>query len=375
MNDLIISNDGGPLAIPAHLQGFTSGVNEQMLQGIFVGGNRIGLKGSRFRIVINGKEEGIIEENYLDCIILAAHPANSRIFYEAAYDPDAAAAPTCYSADGIAPPDDVKAKQSDKCATCPQNVVGSKVQNGRKMKACGYFRRLVVMLAGDLEGIAYRLDVKAMGLFGESNAQAHKYSLNDYIKFVDARNVDMGAIVTRLSFDTDQSVPKLLFAANRFVTQEEVAVVRERVRSEEVKHMAEVNMNTVDLSGEAALPAEAEPAPAPAPVQTQAPQRAAPPAPQRPAPVAPQQPQRPAPPAPQKPAPAVQQVARPVTQVAPVAPPARQQVQKPTPTAQAVQRPQAQRPAPVVQQTQPQETVQEVGTDQELDDILAGLAD
>ena len=262
MNDLVI-NPNNPLAIPDYLQGVTTGVTEGLMAAVALGGSRIGLKGGRFRIVVNGKEEGIIQENYLDVVILAAYPAVSRLYYESQYDADSKAAPSCYSADGVSPAADVKHKQADKCATCPQNVLGSKIANGNKSKACSYFRRLVVMLAGDTEGRAFRVDVKGMGVFGESYPKTHMYNLTDYAKFIAARNVDLGTVVTRLTFDTEQSVPKLLFSPNRYVTMQELEVVRSRVHAEDVKQMVDVNMTTVDLSGEV----DSEPTPAPAPVQ------------------------------------------------------------------------------------------------------------
>lgn len=264
-NSLILSPDQ-PLTLPSYLQGANLGVSAGLLATIGQGGNRIGLKGNRFRQIINGKEEGVWDENYLDVIILGAVPHISRVFYEGAYDQtgETKAAPTCYSADGIAPPDDVKQKQSLKCDVCPQNQKGSKIVNGNKIKACGFFQRLIVMLAGDLEGITYRLDVKSMGIFGDSHPQVNKYNIRDFTKFITNRGVDVSAVVTRLSFDTDSSVPKLLFQPNRFITADEYAVVSEKVASEEVKQMLTINMTTVDLSGEVADPApthqEAHPA-------------------------------------------------------------------------------------------------------------------
>lgn len=261
-NDMILGGSGA-LALPDYLQGVNLGVSEGLLATIGVGGNRIGLKGNRFRQIINGKEEGVWDENYLDVIVLGAVPAISRIFYEGTYDPDTKAAPTCYSADGVAPPDDVKQKQSTKCEICPQNQKGSKIVNGQKIKACSYFQRLIVMLAGDMEGLAYQLDIKSMGIFGESHAAQNKYNIRDYTKLISNRGVDIAQIVTRLSFDTDQSVPKLLFAASRFVSAEELAVVQTKVGSEEVNRMLKINMSTLDISGEVdatAVPATEAPA-------------------------------------------------------------------------------------------------------------------
>ena len=232
--------------LPAHLQGVNLGITTQLKQGMFTGGNRIGLRNSRFRLIVAGVEEGIIEENYLDVIFLSAAPAVSRVYYKDAYKQGENAPPVCFSADGIVPHNDVKQKQSDKCATCPMNIKGSKVSDGQKYKACGYFRRVVVMLAGDVEDKrVFKLDVKGQGIFGDSSAAAK--SLNDYIKALDTRGVDAGQVVTRIKFDLDASVPKLLFAPQRYIDSDELAVVQDLIVSDEVKNMAEVSMSTVDL--------------------------------------------------------------------------------------------------------------------------------
>lgn len=249
MSTDMILNTNQPLAVPAYLQGANLGVSANLLATAGAGGNRIGLKGNRFRIVLNGKEETIIEENYLDVIIVGAVPHVSRIFYEGAYDQDTKTPPTCYSADGNAPADDVKQKQAVRCDICKQNQKGSKIVGGVKIKACGFFQRLVVMLPGD--PTLYRLDTKAMGLFGTSQPQANKYNLQEYSKLVSNRGVDVGALITRLSFDVDSSVPKLMFAAKGFITADDYAMVAEKVGSPELERMLTIDMQTVDISGEA----------------------------------------------------------------------------------------------------------------------------
>jgi hypothetical protein len=340
-----------PANLPAHLQGYDSGMTGALMAA--VGGvalNRIGTKGNRFRQVIRGEEVGVFDENYLDVIILGAAPDVSRRYYGAAYDQTGDnAPPVCYSADGKKPNEDVHQKQSTTCDTCPQNVKGSKMsEGGLKTKACSYFRRLVIMLAGDTEGLLYRLDVTAMGLFGESHSKEQKYALNDYSKALLSRNLDAGAVVTRLSFDTDQSVPKLLFKAMRYISPEDVEVIsgiRENSTAE-LEQYLEISMKTVDISGEAdeAPPAAAEPAVQKPVVQKPAVQRAAAPAPQKPAPV---------------------QIID--DEPAPVAKPA---VQKP-----AVQRAAAPTAKPTVVQSKPvvAPVVVEAGNDEELADILGGL--
>lgn len=361
--------------LPAHLQGINLGITTQLKQGMFSGGNRIGLRNSRFRLIVAGIEEGIIEENYLDVIFLSAAPAVSRVYYKDAYKQGENTPPVCFSADGIVPHTDVKNKQSDKCATCPMNVKGSKVSDGQKYKACGYFRRVVVMLAGDVEAKrVFKLDVKGQGIFGDSSANAK--SLNDYIKALDTRGVDAGQVVTRIKFDLDASVPKLLFSPQRYIDSDELDVVQDLIVSDEVKNMSEVSMSTVDNSNEDGGEPEAGEE---TPQETQ--QAAA--QPQRTTQAV--QGQRPASQAPQRPAQTAQRPAQ--TQAVDVEEIAIEEVsvqtQKPAPqrTQQTVQRTvqgaAPQRPQQTAQATQAaaQQTaqVQEVASDDELGAILDGL--
>jgi hypothetical protein len=243
-----------PFTLPAYLQGIDSGISAELMAA--VGGqslNRIGTKGSRFRQVVLGEEVGVFDENYLDVIIVGAAPAVSRRFYTGAYDSSGDnAPPTCYSVDGLFPAEDVHQKQAEKCNLCAQNIKGSKTTDtGGKAKACSYFRRLVVVLAGDTEGMLYRLDVTSMGLFGESQAKAQKYALNDYAKALKSRGLDAGILVTRLSFDTDQSVPKLLFQPARCITEADVAMIA-TIDAAQKEAYLDVSMKTVDISEESA---------------------------------------------------------------------------------------------------------------------------
>lgn len=371
-----------PSQLPAHLQGIGIGVSQQLMAAIGDVRNRIGMKGNRFRQILQGKEMGVFDENYLDIILVGVVPTVSRIFYEGAYSATGKnKGPSCYSVDSNdGPPPDVKHPQSVKCADCPQNVKGSKIaENGMATKACGYFRRIAFFLAGDTEGVMYYADVKAMGLFGDSNKSLNKFNMNDYAKVLQSRGIDASVLVTRLSFDTDSSVPKLYFQPLRYISPEEAAVVMRLAEGEEIKAYLEINMNTVDISAEQAAdeaPAEevaqpAAPAPQAAPKPQQAPQQAAP---------APQQAQAPKPQAPAQAAPArpQQAPAQRTTTVqvdSGVQAPA-QQAAKPQSVQQPAQaRPQApaQQAAPKPVVTQPAPVVQEVTSDAELNDILAEL--
>lgn len=264
-NQVAVMDLDKPTNIPSYLQAYQSETGKSLMVGGGAVGDRIGLKGSRFRLILNGQEEGIVEESFLDIIIVGASPRVSRIYYAGAFDPEAKEAPTCYSVDGDAPAEDVVHKQSVKCNICPKNQVGSRIaENGQKSKACSYFKRLAAVLPSDLEHV-YRVEVKGMGLFGESKPAKGQFSLNDYAKKLNNRGVNPSTMITRMSFDTDSSVPKLLFGPagpDAWVSQELMPTIADICNGDKVQEILNISMQTVDISGEEPAPAApAEPAP------------------------------------------------------------------------------------------------------------------
>lgn len=191
------------------------------------GADYISLKGNRFRCVVGGQEMDPFDTTYLDVVILGSEASTSRVYYSTKYDPNAEAVPpTCYSVDGKKPADNVANKQAAQCDLCPQNVKGSSITGDGVGKACSYFRRLAVMIVGDPEGRIWRLDVKSMGLFGPSYTQARKFNLNDYAKAVSRTQFEFQQLITRLSFDSNVSVPKLLFEARNVIDVQTAELVK-----------------------------------------------------------------------------------------------------------------------------------------------------
>lgn len=264
-----------PAGLPAHLQGFQSSAAANMV----VGGtayNRIGLKGCRFRLIVNGQEEMIVQDHYLDVIIVGSSPGVSRMFYGKTYDPDEKAAPDCYSSDGITPNADAKALQSTKCQICPQNQIGSKVdERGNKKRACGFFKRLAVILPHD-PSMLFRLEAKGMTIFADGKPAINAFSLAEYGKKLKARGIDPSWLVTRLTFNTDESVPQVFFTPSRYLEATEAPIIADLINGGEVEKLLEITSQTVDTSGEAVAPAvpaaQAAPqAPAPQTAPTLAP--------------------------------------------------------------------------------------------------------
>lgn len=253
-----------PTTAPAYLQqnAVAKALAEQ-LEGGLAGRsiNRISLRNGKFRFNIKGVEVSVQQGDHLDVVILAANPAVSRIFYKDAYDPSAEGIrPDCYSRNGETPEADSPLRQAEKCALCPQNAVNS--SRSGTGKACAYKKRVVVVDPGKIGGIAFALDIAAMGLFGEDDKANRKFNLKSYIEALKANGFIIPSVVTRMSFDDEESVPKLFFSPIRPLTEAEWAQVEARAADPVIKEMIDEVQNEDAGKGQsttAALPAATAP--------------------------------------------------------------------------------------------------------------------
>jgi hypothetical protein len=197
------------------------------------GVKRVSIKGGVFRLVAGGKEIANIEDRHLDVIVAKAAPKVSRIFYAGKYDKDAAAvAPDCWSNDGETPDKSIKAPQASTCVKCPQNIAGSGNGNSR---ACRYQQRLAVVLANNPNGDVLQVTLPATSIFGKG--EGDKLPLQAYARWAATQTppVNLDMVVTRMKFDTTAESPKLVFAPQRWLTEDEYEAVQEKAQSDEAK--------------------------------------------------------------------------------------------------------------------------------------------
>lgn len=246
-NDLILAPN---FAIPAVFTGSNALLDALSLGGASV--PRISLKGSMFRFIEGGKEVGIHQSRELEAVIIGSTTGVGRIYYKGAYDPATKAAPTCYSKDGVAPDPNASEKQSQKCATCPQNVKGSgKSIGGQQTRACAFKKRIVISPV-DLTK-AYALDVSAQSLFDDGNPAQNQFGLKGYIEYLKVprpglpNGVDPRIIKTKISFDTNSSVPKLFFGIagpNAWLSQDQMLKAHELSQTDAVKEIIDEGVAT-----------------------------------------------------------------------------------------------------------------------------------
>jgi len=241
-----------------------SDIAKALAGGGAASGHRVSIKGGVFRLVAGGKEIAAIDERFLDVVIVKAAPKIARVFYAAKYDKDAtAAAPDCQSNDGDKPDPASKNKQSETCASCPNNVAGSGQGNSR---ACRYQQRLAVTLANDMEGEVMQLSLPATSIFGKE--EGDNRPLQAYARWLVAQGVDPSTVVTRLKFDTASESPKLFFKAMRWLTDDEYAEATKQGATAEATKAITMDAGNMDMGKPpadalkgAAPKAKAKPAP------------------------------------------------------------------------------------------------------------------
>jgi hypothetical protein len=208
------------------------------------GSKRISIKGSVFRMMVNGEELMVNEDRAMNVVIVATSPLG-RTYYEGAYveggDPKG---PTCWSPDNTKPASDVTDPQASTCMSCAQNIAGSGQGNGR---ACRYNQRVAVVLEGDLAGDVYQLSLPATSIFGKGEA-GEKLPLQAYAQAIVGMRMPIGAVVTEMRFDTSSATPKLIFKPIRPLNESEYQLCKEKGESIEATRAVTMTVFQVDTA-------------------------------------------------------------------------------------------------------------------------------
>jgi hypothetical protein len=214
------------------------------------GGKTISIKGGVWRMIVGGEEVAKNEERAMNLVIIASGKGVTRTFYSEKYEEGRDIKPSCWSAEGIVPNEEVTNPQSKSCATCPQNIEGS---GDGKARACRFSKRLAVALENDISGNIYRLSVPAKSYFGK--ADGDKMPLQAFGKFLSGHGIPITGIVTEARFDTAEAVPVLKFRAVRPLTQEEWSQGKAQSQTDEAKQAIEFKMVPSKNESQIALPA------------------------------------------------------------------------------------------------------------------------
>jgi hypothetical protein len=158
----------------------------------------------------------------IEVVILEAPGHTSKLYYDNAkgpYVPKSGRPPDCYSSDGVLPDKSVPVPVSPTCGACPKNELGSRIYNGKRLKACADQKRLVVVPAADILNEVWggpmllRVpggSLKSLRLYSEDLAQAKLYFYG---------------CTTIMRFEPGVSHQKLLFEYGRPLQDDEIRSV------------------------------------------------------------------------------------------------------------------------------------------------------
>jgi hypothetical protein len=180
------------------------------------GNKRISIEGRVFRKIVGGKEQSVNTDNSMNVIIIKMAHEASRTYYNQTYKKGVKLSPACWSNDSKTPDPEVKSPCASTCAECPNSVKGS--GQGGTGAACRLSWRIAVVLPNDPAGDVYQLDLPATSAFGKEDAG--KWPFRPYIQMLANNNVSAGKIVTKMQFDINSPVPRLLFSPDSAVAPE-----------------------------------------------------------------------------------------------------------------------------------------------------------
>lgn len=238
MSTSLVKSDLGQL--PAAMADLFAGAAKESIgdltTGVMAGFPTISYRGKVWRIRKSGEEQNYLDANgdavqSLELILVKATPTLAKVFYATAFEEGSTAKPDCWSANGSKPDANVETPQSKTCATCPNNVWGSRIsESGKKGKLCADRRRMAVVGPADLNTNG----VECEKLLLHAPAGSLK-GLKEYAeKVLVPKGIPYYAVVTRIGFDPTQAHPMLTFRATRFLTDIEARAILEIRDGDEV---------------------------------------------------------------------------------------------------------------------------------------------
>lgn len=226
---------------------------------------RISIEGRVFRKIVAGKEQSVNTQNEMPIIFVKmAHDA-SRTFYASSYKKGIKVAPTCWSSDSKTPDADVTNAPASSCAECPNSVKGS--GQGGQGTACRLSWRTAVVLPGDPSGDVYQLVLPATSAFGKE--ENGRWPFRPYIQMLANNNVSAGRVVTRMEFDINSPVPRLLFSPMAAVPADIRDAITRQSKSAAAENAIKLTVYKAEASAE--QPEQPESVPEPSVRQTKTP--------------------------------------------------------------------------------------------------------
>lgn len=223
--------------------------------GAVRGNKRISIEGRVFRKIVAGKEQSVNTNNEMGIIFVKmAHDA-SRTFYSSTYKRGVKTAPSCWSSDSKTPDAEVTNPPASSCAECPNSVKGS--GQGGQGTACRLSWRTAVVLPGDPAGDIYQLVLPATSAFGKE--ENGRWPFRPYIQMLANNNVSAGRVVTKMQFDINSPVPRLLFSPEAAVPSEMRETITRQSKSPAAESAVKLTVYKADNPSDGPEPPDAQP--------------------------------------------------------------------------------------------------------------------
>lgn len=196
--------------------------------------------GQKTQLKVKNSEGDEVPASVMRVVIVGHNADRGRTYFEGAYDPAQEAMPRCRSRDGKTPDADVsdEDKQNATCNGCPMSIKGSRQTDaGKPTTACSQHRLIAVASLNRL-GSPLRLKLAMTSNYDKQSphhARERWFAFQQYKDFLIANGVRKTSLVlTKMKFDTDAAYPKVLFQAERFLTEAEATAALEASSSEAV---------------------------------------------------------------------------------------------------------------------------------------------
>lgn len=213
-NDIIATLKSGMSQIKSGLDDDTRAVAGGRTGGL----KRISIKGGVFRKMAGGKQIAALEDRHMNVIFVKMAHTASRQYYSGVYKEGEKSSPSCWSSDSRVPDADVRTPFAKSCGDCQHSIRGS--SQGGSGSACRLSWRTAVVLPNNPSGDVMQLVLPPTSCFGKE--ENGKYPFRSYIQFLASNDISAGRVITRMQFDTNSPVPKLLFSPEAAVPESDL---------------------------------------------------------------------------------------------------------------------------------------------------------
>lgn len=241
-NEVSLLDQFDPGKLPAHMQDMADDSNIAPKLTV----PSLSYEGKTWTVIKDGEKKKLTRRNEdgdvepittFQGVILGYAPRRGRAYYEGAYDPGKISAPACWSDDGIKPHASIDEPVNPKCEGCPMSIKGSRqTDQGKASVACSQHLMLAVVPAAKLDFTPLRLKLAITSIWDKDQTEPGWYAFDQYLDQFRAKKVPHTAmVVTKFRFDPNVAFPKVMFQPSRWLTADELEVVKPIVKSDEVK--------------------------------------------------------------------------------------------------------------------------------------------